>query len=177
MRFQLGVLLLGSLLRLAPLCHAFSRGESLRPTSVRRPAPRRIPAVPIRRSTELRGIPMLFRWLTNQYPSVNKRISDGFSAQSENIDCLYLDMNGIIHTLTHGNADGITLMDEKGMLQRIFTYTDRIYKLVQPDKMFFMAGEFDPRHPCRLAWFTSCLSPRHPPHTLAQWTGSPRGRR
>jgi 5'-3' exoribonuclease 1 len=96
-------------------------------------------AGPGRRSTALGGIPKLFRWLTDQYPAVNKRISEGLSAQSDDVDCLYLDMNGIIHTCTHGNADGVILLDEKGMLQRIFTYTDRIFKLVNPTKMFYMA--------------------------------------
>jgi 5'-3' exoribonuclease 1 len=48
-------------------------------------------------------------------------------------------MNGIIHMCTHANSDEIVLMDEKAMLQRIFTYTDRIFKIVKPTKMFFMA--------------------------------------
>jgi hypothetical protein len=31
-----------------------------------------------------------FRWLTDQYPSVNQRISEGLSANSDEIDMLYL---------------------------------------------------------------------------------------
>jgi len=85
------------------------------------------------------GIPKLFRWLTDQYPSVNQRISEGLSANSDEIDNLYLDMNGIIHMCTHANSDDIVIMDEKAMMQRIFTYTDRIFKIVKPRKLFYLA--------------------------------------
>ena len=61
------------------------------------------------------------------------------SANSDEIDNLYLDMNGIIHMCTHANSDEIVVMDEKIMLQRIFTYTDRIYKIVRPKKIFYLA--------------------------------------
>ena len=70
---------------------------------------------------------------------MNQRISDGLSANSDEIDNLYLDMNGIIHMCTHANSDEIVIMDEKMMLQRIFTYTDRIYKIVRPKKIFYLA--------------------------------------
>ena len=77
--------------------------------------------------------------MTDQYPSVNQRISEGLGANSDDIDNLYLDMNGIIHMCTHANSDEIVVLDEKAMLQRIFTYTDRIYHLVCPRRTFFLA--------------------------------------
>jgi len=92
-----------------------------------------------REETKCFGIPKLFRWLTDQYPSVNQRISEGLSANSEEIDMLYLDMNGIIHQCTHANSDELVILDEKAMLQKIFTYTDRLYKIVKPRRMFYLA--------------------------------------
>jgi len=94
---------------------------------------------PRRASTITMGIPKLFRWLTDQYPSVNQRISEGLSKDQQEIDNLYLDMNGIIHMCTHGNADDVVILREKEMLQRIFTYTDRIYKIVRPKRVFYLA--------------------------------------
>ena len=85
-----------------------------------------------RTSTCLFGIPKMFRWLTDQYPNINKRLNEGLRRNNEdgndkmNADHLYLDMNGIIHPCTHGNAeDEIVLLDETIMFQKIFRYVDR----------------------------------------------------
>ena len=40
---------------------------------------------------------------------------------------------------THANSDEIVKLDEKAMLQRIFTYTDRIFKIVKPRRIFYLA--------------------------------------
>lgn len=97
------------------------------------------PTVAPRETVIVQGIPKLFRWLTDQYPSVNQRISEGLSANSEEIDNLYLDMNGIIHQCTHGNSDEVVILDEKAMLQKMFTYTDRLFKIVKPKTVFYLA--------------------------------------
>ena len=55
------------------------------------------------------------------------------------IDNFYLDMNGIIHTCTHSNNDKLITMNEREMFQRIFAYTDRLYKLVKPNRLMFLA--------------------------------------
>eukprot|EP00984_Skeletonema_dohrnii_P024892 scaffold14028_cov123-Skeletonema_dohrnii-CCMP3373.AAC.7 len=90
-------------------------------------------------STALFGIPKMFRWLTDQYPNIlNRRLG---SAQSiPPIDNFYLDMNGIIHPCTHGNnEDEITLLDETEMFKKIFGYVDRLYKIVKPKKVLYLA--------------------------------------
>ena len=75
--------------------------------------------------TALHGIPKMFRWLTDQYPNINKRINDGLHVDRE-VDNFYLDMNGIIHPCTHGNNnDEIIVLDETAMFKKIFSYVDR----------------------------------------------------
>jgi 5'-3' exoribonuclease 1 len=55
------------------------------------------------------------------------------------VDNFYLDMNGIIHTCTHSNNDKLIALNEKEMFQRIFAYTDRLYKLARPSTLMFLA--------------------------------------
>ena len=75
--------------------------------------------------TALHGIPKMFRWLTDQYPNINKRINEGLHVDRE-VDNFYLDMNGIIHPCTHGNNnDEIIVLDETAMFKKIFSYVDR----------------------------------------------------
>ena len=81
------------------------------------------------------GIPKLFRWLVDLYPSVQQRISESLGPQAEQVDNFYLDMNGIIHDCTHANADEIIELDERKMFQKIFQYTDRLYKIVAPRRV------------------------------------------
>jgi len=87
--------------------------------------------------TVVMGIPKLFRWLTDQYPTINQRISDGLPGKI--VDNFYLDMNGIIHMSTHNNNDNLVKLDERAMFQRIFTYTDRLYKIVKPQRVMYLA--------------------------------------
>jgi 5'-3' exoribonuclease 1 len=89
-------------------------------------------------STQLNGIPKMFRWLTDQYPDiVNRQLED-----LADVDYFYLDMNGIIHPCTHGNGNEngeVVLLDETAMFKRIFLYVDRLYKLVQPTTVLYLA--------------------------------------
>jgi len=91
-------------------------------------------------TTALFGIPKMFRWLTDQYPDIiNNRLEEGLAEDIE-VDNFYLDMNGIIHPCTHGNADGeIIFLDETAMFKKIFLYVDRLYKMVQPSKVLYLA--------------------------------------
>jgi hypothetical protein len=90
--------------------------------------------------TALSGIPKMFRWLTDQYPDIlNRQLQEGLSEDLE-VDNLYLDMNGIIHPCTHGNVEGeFIVLDETAMFKKIFLYVDRLYKLVRPSKVLYLA--------------------------------------
>lgn len=91
-------------------------------------------------STELHGIPKLFRWLVDLYPIVLDSVRNGLtSPNAMTIDNFYLDMNGIIHSCTHSNNDKLIEFNEIQMFNRIFTYTDNLYKLVKPSKLMFLA--------------------------------------
>jgi 5'-3' exoribonuclease 1 len=82
----------------------------------------------------------MFRWLTDQYPNIIKdRLDEGLSEDIA-VDNFYLDMNGIIHPCTHGNAEGeFIYLDETAMFKKIFLYVDRLYKMVQPSKVMYLA--------------------------------------
>lgn len=90
--------------------------------------------------TSLFGIPKMFRWLTDQYPDIiNRQLEEGLAPDLD-VDSFYLDMNGIIHPCTHGNAEGeIVVLDETAMFKKIFLYVDRLYKMVQPGKLLYLA--------------------------------------
>ncbi|KAK9865531.1 hypothetical protein WJX84_008983 [Apatococcus fuscideae] len=83
----------------------------------------------------LMGIPKFYRWLSERYPLLNQFI--GSDAVPE-IDNLYLDMNGIFHNCTHGNDPGRKLTEEE-MVLRIFNYLEKLFELVKPKKLMFMA--------------------------------------
>ena len=54
------------------------------------------------------------------------------------IDNFYLDMNGIVHNCTHGN-DPDTKLTEEEMIRKIFMYLDKLFHIVKPQKLMFMA--------------------------------------
>ena len=89
----------------------------------------------------LYGIPKLFRWLVDLYPTITQSVDAGLLSGSNPmaIDNFYLDMNGIIHTCTHSNNDELVTLSEKEMFKRIFAYTDRLYKLVKPSRLMYLA--------------------------------------
>jgi len=81
----------------------------------------------------------MFRWLTDQYPSINRQLSKGISSSTP-VDNFYLDMNGIIHPCTHGNReDDVTILNEMEMFKKIFGYVDRLVKLVKPRNVLYLA--------------------------------------
>ncbi|EOD13005.1 hypothetical protein EMIHUDRAFT_124511, partial [Emiliania huxleyi CCMP1516] len=80
------------------------------------------------------GVPKFFRWLTEKYPQINVKISEG-RRRSDYVDNFYLDMNGIIHQCTHGDEVGPNeKLSEEQMFERIFAYTDRLISIARPRK-------------------------------------------
>ncbi|CAF0857952.1 unnamed protein product [Brachionus calyciflorus] len=102
------------------------------------------------------GVPAFFRWLTKKYPSIvvqcveeksrvdpttNEKIPPDTSQPNPNdieFDNLYLDMNGIIHPCTHPE-DRPAPKTEDEMMTIIFEFIDRIFAIVRPRKVLYMA--------------------------------------
>ncbi|KAI9841257.1 MAG: hypothetical protein M1838_003656 [Thelocarpon superellum] len=83
------------------------------------------------------GVPKFFRWLSERYPAISQLIAEN---RIPEFDCLYLDMNGIIHNCTHKDSDSPTFrMTEDKMFIAIFSYLEHLLALIKPQKLFFMA--------------------------------------
>ena len=83
----------------------------------------------------LTGIPKFYRWLSERYPLVNQPIAE---TNVPVVDNLYLDMNGIIHNCTHGNDPGRKITEQE-MIIKVFGYLEKLFQIVQPQKLLFMA--------------------------------------
>ncbi|ATY67077.1 5 -3 exoribonuclease Dhp1 [Cordyceps militaris] len=101
------------------------------------------------------GIPAAFRWLSNKYPKIISPViedrpvvmEDGTAIpvditranpNGEELDNLYLDMNGIVHPCSHPD-DKPAPEDEEEMMLEIFKYTDRVLNMVRPRKILMIA--------------------------------------
>eukprot|EP00962_Isochrysis_galbana_P048613 scaffold20331_cov84-Isochrysis_galbana.AAC.1 len=143
-----------ALLRLLAACWCAAHAGAL--VAIWRPPAAGIPSArgPIARSAPLRaerssaqrtpvcirmGVPKFFRWLTEKYPQINVRISEG-RRRSDYVDNFYLDMNGIIHQCTHGDEIGpAEKLSEEQMVERIFAYTERLIAIANPRKVLYLA--------------------------------------
>lgn len=85
------------------------------------------------------GIPKFYRWLSERYPLLNQPTDVG---ETPLVDNLYLDMNGIIHNCTHGNDPGTKLTEEE-IIVKVFGYLDKLFQVVKPQKLLFMAIDGD----------------------------------
>ncbi len=92
------------------------------------------------------GVPSFFRWLADKYPKVVKDaviadhpvVLDDSNPNGEEFDYLYLDMNGLIHPACHPE-EGPQPKDEDEMIEKVFEYIDKIFGIVRPRKLLFMA--------------------------------------
>uniref|UniRef100_A0A669Q2A7 5'-3' exoribonuclease n=1 Tax=Phasianus colchicus TaxID=9054 RepID=A0A669Q2A7_PHACC len=100
------------------------------------------------------GVPAFFRWLSRKYPSIivncveeKAKECNGVKASVDTskpnpneveFDNLYLDMNGIIHPCTHPE-DKPAPKNEDEMMVAIFEYIDRIFNIVRPRRLLYMA--------------------------------------
>ncbi|KAJ8086306.1 5'-3' exoribonuclease 2 [Marasmius tenuissimus] len=105
------------------------------------------------------GVPALFRWLSRKYPKIIYPVVEDDEVQvtsddNESVtipsnmadpnpngaefDCLYLDMNGIVHPCTHPEGKEAPATEEEMMLE-VFKYTERVVNMVRPRKLLFMA--------------------------------------
>lgn len=83
------------------------------------------------------GVPKFFRWMSERYPAISQVIAEN---RIPEFDCLYLDMNGIIHNCTHNDSDSPTFrMTEDKMFIAIFNYIEHLYGKIKPKQLFFMA--------------------------------------
>uniref|UniRef100_A0A671SJM9 5'-3' exoribonuclease n=1 Tax=Sinocyclocheilus anshuiensis TaxID=1608454 RepID=A0A671SJM9_9TELE len=100
------------------------------------------------------GVPAFFRWLSRKYPSIivhcleeKAKECNGFKIPVDTskpnpneveFDNLYLDMNGIIHPCTHPE-DKPAPKNEDEMMVAIFEYIDRLFNIVRPRRVLYMA--------------------------------------
>ncbi|KAM4694931.1 5'-3' exoribonuclease 2 isoform 2-T2 [Discoglossus pictus] len=100
------------------------------------------------------GVPAFFRWLSRKYPSIVVHCVEEKPKECNGIkipvdtskpnpsevefDNLYLDMNGIIHPCTHPE-DKPAPKNEDEMMVAIFEYMDRLFNIVRPRRLLYMA--------------------------------------
>lgn len=105
------------------------------------------------------GVPALFRWLSKKYPRIVSSVQeedpktapgpDGTeitlpldtstpNPNGEEFDCLYLDMNGIVHPCTHPEGKPAPETEEEMMVE-VFAYTERVVNMVRPRRLLMMA--------------------------------------
>jgi len=77
------------------------------------------------------GVPGYFKWLITHCGAITVRTAE--------IDCLYLDMNGILHPCCHGDGGGEEAVSEETMMAKFCGVLDEIISTLHPKKLIYFA--------------------------------------
>ena len=100
------------------------------------------------------GVPSFFKWLTLKYPKV---LIDCLEEKEVNVqghsipiqlsdpnpngveyDCLYIDMNGLVHPCCHPEGKEQP-KSEHEMMMNVFKEIDRLFAAIRPRKLIYLA--------------------------------------
>ncbi|KAH8399870.1 hypothetical protein KR215_003675, partial [Drosophila sulfurigaster] len=83
------------------------------------------------------GVPKFFRYISERYPCLSELAREHSMPEFDN---LYLDVNGIVHNCSHPDDGNIHFhLDQAQIFQDIFNYMDKLFYLIKPQKLFFLA--------------------------------------
>ncbi|KAH8294459.1 hypothetical protein KR018_007499, partial [Drosophila ironensis] len=83
------------------------------------------------------GVPKFFRYISERYPCLSELAREHSIPEFDN---LYLDMNGIVHNCSHPDDNNIHFhIEEEQILQDIFNYVEKLFYLIKPQRLFFLA--------------------------------------
>ncbi|XP_026838294.1 5'-3' exoribonuclease 1 [Drosophila erecta] len=83
------------------------------------------------------GVPKFFRYISERYPCLSELAREHSIPEFDN---LYLDMNGIVHNCSHPDDNNIHFhLEEHQIFQDIFNYVDKLFYLIKPQRLFFLA--------------------------------------
>ncbi|XP_032580965.1 5'-3' exoribonuclease 1 [Drosophila sechellia] len=83
------------------------------------------------------GVPKFFRYISERYPCLSELAREHSIPEFDN---LYLDMNGIVHNCSHPDDNNIHFhLEEQQIFQEIFNYVDKLFYLIKPQRLFFLA--------------------------------------
>ena len=77
------------------------------------------------------GVPGYFKWVVQHCP--------GVMTKDLEVDCLYVDMNGVLHPACHNDGNSIQGNSEEAMLSNFCLKLDEIIFATQPKKFIYFA--------------------------------------